>query len=182
MHKLRFFSRFAVGFISVVAIIYSVNIIISQSFDKQKKLFFVSDNYGHKSAADIDKDLKCLANNIYWEAGSEPFEGKVAVAQVTLNRAKNSNFPNDICKVVYQKNVVYNKVICQFSWYCNSPKKVVPVHQNQFEESEIVARKVLLEGFKLEVLTDALYYHADYVDPKWNKHRITKIGHHIFYR
>ena len=33
------------------------------------------------------RQLSCLARNIYFEAGSEPFEGKVAVAQVTLNRA-----------------------------------------------------------------------------------------------
>jgi hypothetical protein len=31
------------------------------------------------------KQLDCLTKNIYWEAASEPFEGKVAVAQVTLN-------------------------------------------------------------------------------------------------
>ena len=54
-----------------------------------------------------DKELKCLANNIYYEAGGENFEGKVAVAQVTINRTQDENFPNDVCGVVYQKNVVY---------------------------------------------------------------------------
>jgi len=34
-----------------------------------------------------DRQLTCLAKNIYHEAASEPFEGKVAVAQVTINRA-----------------------------------------------------------------------------------------------
>ena len=33
-----------------------------------------------------ERQLGCLAKNIYHEAGSEPFEGKAAVAQVTLNR------------------------------------------------------------------------------------------------
>ena len=51
--------------------------------------------------------LDCLARNIYHEAGYEPFEGKVAVAQVTINRAESGEFPSDICRVVYQKNVVY---------------------------------------------------------------------------
>ena len=55
--------------------------------------------------------LDCLARNIYHEAGSEPFEGKVAVAQVTINRTESGAFPSDICKVVYQKNVVYEKVL-----------------------------------------------------------------------
>ena len=57
--------------------------------------------------ADVrNKQLECLARNIYFEAGGEPFEGKVAVAQVTINRANSGQFPNDICRVVYQKNVV----------------------------------------------------------------------------
>ena len=41
---------------------------------------------GYVSAEDKLKQLDCLTRNIYWEAASEPFEGKVAVAQVTLNR------------------------------------------------------------------------------------------------
>ena len=62
-----------------------------------------------------ERQLGCLAKNIYHEAGSEPFEGKVAVAQVTLNRAASGQFPGDVCRVVYQKNLMYEKVICQFS-------------------------------------------------------------------
>jgi spore germination cell wall hydrolase CwlJ-like protein len=27
----------------------------------------------------------------------------------------------------------------------------------------------------------AMYYHADYVNPKWGKPKIGKIGRHIFY-
>jgi spore germination cell wall hydrolase CwlJ-like protein len=48
-------------------------------------------------------------------------------------------------------------------------------------ESELVAKKVLLENFRLPGLKGALYYHADYVSPGWQKPRIDKIGHHIFY-
>ena len=59
-----------------------------------------------------ERQLACLAKNIYHEAGSEPFEGKVAVAQVTLNRTKSGQFPEDVCQTIYQKNVVYEKVIC----------------------------------------------------------------------
>lgn len=128
------------------------------------------------------KQLECLAKNIYHEAGSEPFEGKVAVAQVTLNRANHTDFPNDICRVIYQKNIFYEKIVCQFSWYCDRKNQLRPLHQAAYEESMIVAQKVLLEGFRLPGLTQALYYHADYVNPKWNRERITKIGRHIFYK
>ena len=133
------------------------------------------------TADDRERQLRCLTQNIYWEAASEPFEGKVAVAQVTMNRVANGQFPGDVCAVVYQKNVVYSKVVCQFSWACNGNHKVRPIHQPLYRESEAVAKKVLLENFRLPSLTTALYYHADYVKPGWGKTPIAKIGHHIFY-
>jgi len=130
-----------------------------------------------------ERQLTCLARNIYHEAGSEPFEGKVAVAQVTINRANSDGkFPGDICKVVYQKNVFYDKVLCQFSWVCDRSGKFVPKHIDIYEESMEVAKRVLLEGFRLPSLTDALYFHADYVNPGWKKQRVAKIGRHIFYK
>lgn len=128
-----------------------------------------------------ERQLRCLTQNIYWEAASEPFEGKVAVAQVTMNRAASSQFPSDICAVVYQKNVIYSKVVCQFSWYCDGTHRVKPVYQPLYNESAEVAKKVLLEGFRLPSLKNAMYYHADYVQPGWGKKPIAKIGHHIFY-
>ena len=67
---------------------------------------------------DRERQLEWLARNVYFESASEPFEGKVAVAQVTLNRAKHPQFPNDVCQVVYQKSIFMEKVVCQFSWYC----------------------------------------------------------------
>ena len=125
--------------------------------------------------------LDCLARNIYHEAGYEPFEGKVAVAQVTINRAESGEFPSDICRVVYQKNVVYEKVLCQFSWYCESASAKKPMNGPVYTESMEVAKKVLLEGFRLPDLKNALYFHGDYIHPGWNKKPVAKIGHHIFY-
>lgn len=133
------------------------------------------------TAAERERQLDCLARNIYYEAGTEPFEGKVAVAQVTLNRANSDKYPDDICKVVFQKNVFYDKVICQFSWYCEKGNLPVKVNNEAYKESIIVARKVLLEDFRLPSLHNAMYYHADYVQPNWNLPKITKIGRHIFY-
>ena len=136
---------------------------------------------GYVTAAEQTKQLECLTRNIYWEAASEPFEGKVAVAQVTLNRMQSGKFANSVCGVVHQKNVFYEKVVCQFSWYCENNHKVKPVHKPMWRESEEVAKKVLLEGFRLPSLHNALYYHADYVNPGWKHPKIEKIGRHIFY-
>jgi len=128
------------------------------------------------------KQLDCLTRNIYWEAASEPFEGKVAVAQVTMNRVSDGRFGQDVCGVVYQKNVIYEKVICQFSWACETAHKVKPVYPKLWTESEEVAKKVLLENFRLPGLTNAMYYHATYVNPGWRKQKIAQIGQHIFYK
>jgi len=127
------------------------------------------------------KELDCLTRNIYWEAASEPFEGKVGVAQVTLNRVESGKFAPTVCGVVYQKNVFYQKVVCQFSWFCETTHKIRPIHKPLWLESEAVAKKVLLEGFRLPSLENALFYHADYVSPGWKLPRIEKIGRHIFY-
>ena len=127
------------------------------------------------------KELDCLTRNIYWEAASEPFEGKVGVAQVTLNRVESGKFAPTVCGVVYQKNVFYEKVVCQFSWFCETTHKIRPIHKPLWKESEEVAKKVLLEGFRLPSLEHALFYHADYVSPGWKLPRIEKIGRHIFY-
>jgi spore germination cell wall hydrolase CwlJ-like protein len=127
------------------------------------------------------KELDCLARNIYFESASEPFEGKVAVAQVTLNRLESGKFANSVCGVVYQKNVIYEKIICQFSWYCDSPATLKVRSPEMYRESYEVAKKVLLEGFRLPGLNKALFYHADYISPGWKRTKITQIGRHIFY-
>jgi spore germination cell wall hydrolase CwlJ-like protein len=128
-----------------------------------------------------ERQLGCLAKNIYHEAANEPFEGKAAVAQVTLNRVASGKFPDDICKTIYQKNMFYEKVVCQFSWTCDRVLKLKPLNDAAYNESMAVAKKVLLEDFRLPSLKNALYYHAAYIDPKWNRKRVAKIGQHIFY-
>ena len=94
------------------------------------------------------KDRDCLARNIYYEAGNEPEEGKVAVAMVTINRVRDGRFGKTVCSVVDQRTtrvksievtetrmvqtglfgrpeavkqktlVVQNVEVCQFSWRC----------------------------------------------------------------
>ena len=62
-----------------------------------------------------DKDVECLARNIFYESGGEPLEGKVAVGIVTINRSQDSRFPSTLCGVVHQRTTV------------SVPKKVVEV-------------------------------------------------------
>ena len=161
-------------------VVLLVNAVTAYKFGSLKDIV-TEKHKSYVSVDNVDKTLDCLAMNIYKEAGHEPFEGKVAVAQVTLNRADNPKFPKDVCKVVTQKNVIMEKVVCQFSWYCDGQVQKKPTDK-AYEESYAVAKKVLLEGFRLDSLNEALYYHAVYVKPQWPHQKITQIGNHIFYK
>ena len=136
----------------------------------------------NETVAEKTKALDCLTKNIYWEAAQEPFEGKVAVAQVTMNRLKDGRFGDDVCEVVYQKTVVVSKVICQFSWTCQGNQKMIVQSPAQYAESQKVAKMVLFENFRLPSMEKAIYFHADYLHPQWDKPRLTKIGRHVFYK
>lgn len=47
-------------------------------------------------------DRYLLANLIYCEAGGEPYEGKVAVGSVVINRVLSSKYPDSVIGVIYQ--------------------------------------------------------------------------------
>ena len=50
------------------------------------------------------KDIECLARNIFYESGSETLEGKVAVAVVTINRSKDERFGStSLCGIIHSK-------------------------------------------------------------------------------
>jgi N-acetylmuramoyl-L-alanine amidase len=163
----------------IIALTLSVKLLNWAVTDKLSK---TEEIVGSDVTAQVrERQLGCLAKNIYHEAANEPFEGKAAVAQVTLNRVASGKFPDDICKTIYQKNVFYERVLCQFSWTCDRNVKFRPMNQAAYDESMAVAKKVLLEDFRLPSLKNALYYHAAYIDPKWNRKRVARIGQHIFY-
>lgn len=178
MEKSIKFICYLVGLFAVVTLVQSM---IVKKFDnlKQQNGYYSQDVVTIKTR---EQQLECLALNIYREAGYENFEGKVAVAQVTLNRVKDGRFGSDVCGVIYKKNVVMDRVVCQFSWACDQAAKTRPINPNAYKESYEVAKKVLLEGFQLSVLKDALYYHANYVNPRWPLEKIGSIGNHIFYK
>ena len=173
-------SSAAVKIVCLAAVVASVVHVTNAKLDTLRTTNEAA-RQGFISAADRTRQLDCLTRNIYWESATEPFEGKVAVAQVTINRVESGRFARDICGVVYQKNVVYDKVICQFSWFCDGSSKIKPIYPAHWKEAEEVAKKVLLEGFRLPSMKNALYFHADYVKPQWGKPQVGKIGRHIFY-
>ena len=140
-------------------------------------LLYSADVYGNTVRFE---ELYCLAKNIYFESRNQPKIGKIAVAQVTLNRVKSDKFPNTVCEVVYQGGERRNR--CQFSWYCDV-KKDEPTNGPAWDDSVYLALLVYGDGF-LDVTEGALWYHATYVSPSWAEHyqKTVRINNHIFYR
>lgn len=130
------------------------------------------------------RNIKCLAMNIYHEARGEPLSGQYAVANVTLNRVNAARYPDDVCRVVYQKSWVEKRqrYVAAFSWTVDSLEDI-PFESQAWLQAVKVARQAYYDD-AVNPVKDALYYHADYVKPRWAAHklRIAKIGRHIFYK
>ena len=183
---MKTYSMYRTGFRSmalVTAMLFSLAAVYQVTQIKLRHLrVALNDHAEIVTVHDRERQLKCMADNIYYEAAMEPAEGKLAVAQVVMNRSESPDFPKDICQVIYQRNSFYQTVVCQFTWLCDGSVGRRPVQPQQYAESMEAAKKVLLEGFRLPSLKNALYYHADYVNPRWNKEQVAKIGRHIFYK
>jgi N-acetylmuramoyl-L-alanine amidase len=123
---------------------------------------------------------QCLALNIYHEARSESAAGQRAVAAVTLNRVASKSFPSSVCKVVQQGGKRRHK--CQFSWWCDN-KSDKPREPKAWRHALELSRKAL-SGQISDPTMGALYYHANYVKPRWARtfKRTSKIGRHLFYK
>lgn len=121
------------------------------------------------------KQQNCLAMNVYHEARSERIEGQIAVAHVTMNRVNHEHFPDNICDVVYQYK--------QFSWTF-TVKDHTPREKRAWDRAMVIARDVMI-GNTIDPSHGATFYHANYVDPFWNKEKslsVSKIiGLHVFY-
>jgi N-acetylmuramoyl-L-alanine amidase len=118
----------------------------------------------------VDKEVTCLAKNIYHEARGESLKGQVAVALVTLNRTKHENYPGTVCGVVYDKG--------QFSW-TSAPTRIV---NNTAWKSSIELAEAVLEGNITLPNFNALYFHNVSIRPKWKTQvRPLRIGNHVFF-
>jgi N-acetylmuramoyl-L-alanine amidase len=161
-------------------------------------LVFLSSAHFHAMAEDrvTDKEIKCLAKNIYYEAGSESEQGKVLVGIVTLNRW-NENSSKNICQVVHQRDQIYRtiystrlitvvdkqgqkklipsryevvkpQIVCQFSWTCQ--RKREPNNKDERWISSLEIARKLLDGDYRELeeeFSDAKYFHNRMIRPVW---------------
>jgi spore germination cell wall hydrolase CwlJ-like protein len=123
----------------------------------------------------------CLARAVYFEARSESALGQMAVAKVILNRVKAPGYPKSICGVVYQGSQRRNS--CQFSFACDGQPDDVRQPDAWAQSKHIAKRAIDGDQAVASKMQGALFYHADYVTPKWARsmRKVLKVGRHIFY-
>ncbi len=132
------------------------------------------------NALDASRDLECLTQAAYYEARGEGSDGMQAVAQVVLNRARHSAFPNSVCGVVFQG--AGRRTGCQFSFTCDGSMRgrVNPAAWNRARD---VASKAL-SGTVYAAVGNATHFHTTGVSPGWRNSliRVSQVGSHLFYR
>lgn len=135
---------------------------------------------GETQAEFEERERRCLATAIYFEARGEPLRGQVAVAQVILNRVRSPIFPETICGVVYQGQ---HQKGCQFSFTCDG-KTDNPRNDAQWAQAQDISRQIMGGELWLPEVGYSTFYHANYVSPRWagGMNKIDKIGRHIFYK
>ena len=120
-------------------------------------------------------ELRCLALNMYHEARNQGKIGMLLVGHVTMNRVKHKNYPNTICKVVYQSK--------QFSWV-HTIKNHTPIEKKVWKLAQDLAKQVMNRTFDRS--NGALFFHHKNINPYWSKdkdeiQKLDKHRSHIFY-
>ena len=120
------------------------------------------------------QDLYCLTKNIYHEARGESKLGKIAVAQVTMNRVNSGQrWPDTICEVVYQQV----KGTPQFSW---TAMNVKVVDSKAWYEAKQIAYQVLSGTLAIKNFTFT-HFHNKTIEHGQLKRNHKIIGNHVFY-
>jgi spore germination cell wall hydrolase CwlJ-like protein len=142
-----------------------------------------------------EAELKCMAENIYFEGRAEPMVGKIAIGKVVMNRIDSPLHPNTICEVVHEgphreswktrgKDVpdadrkffpIRNK--CDFSWYCDGQKDIVwvsymdgtPIESNATAWRDSVNVALFVMTGELRDVTNGAdhYYNYNISNPYW---------------
>jgi N-acetylmuramoyl-L-alanine amidase len=175
--NLVFLAAFSVPFLVLASIVYF-------AYSKPPPVDLARIEAAHREAAwQRALDLRCLAENVYFEARGEPLQGQYAVAEVTLNRTRSRYFPHTVCEVVHEKrwDRIRGRFVAHFSW------TEIGVHSQPagpaWDQAMSVAKGAYDSTYS-PVVPGALFYHATRIHPDWAETQrvITTIGKHVFYQ
>ena len=169
-------------------------------FTEQAQLIFDTTIHDWKDLYELPSidQIRCMAQNIYFEARAESMLGKTAVGWVTMNRVNDSRWPDTVCKVVHQgphreswktkqdetladEDRIYypRKHRCQFSWYCDGEKDTIWVqymngnsiesNANAWRDSVHIALDTMSDRLYDNTAGATYYYNHNLVYPHWAK-------------
>ena len=135
----------------------------------------------------VISSFECMTANIFFEARGESVKGIKGVAKVTTNRVKSKKYPPTVCATVFQP--------WQFSWvkqqkhatiaavFKGDLRKFSEADRQAYKKAATIATSALNNTLNMQHLDKSLWYHADYVKPKWARklQKVGKIDTHIFY-
>lgn len=124
-------------------------------------------------AETLSDEMRCLAGAIYFESRGEPLSGQLAVGDVVVNRAESGRFPSTYCGVVYQPS--------QFSFVRGGRMPAIDKSSSAWRNAKAIAL-IAHENLWDSPAEDALFFHANYVKPRWHLTRVAQISSHVFYR
>lgn len=120
-----------------------------------------------QSLSVTEEEKALLARLVHAEAKGEPYVGKVAVANVVINRVEHEQFPDTVKEVIYQKNAF-------------QPVQNETIHEAADSEAyNAVTEALVLNKHKDQSL---YFYNPDTATDEWIRSRdVTKvIGNHVF--
>ena len=157
-------------------------------------------SYEVETGVSVDEaELKCMAENIYFEGRAEPMVGKIAIGHVVMNRIEDERFPDTICGVVKQGPVRESwktkkdpslkdnerkfypiKNRCQFSWWCDGQKdivwatymngEIIESNMTAWRDSIHVALFIMNGDYTNDPTAGAVFYYNPHIaNPSWGR-------------
>lgn len=124
-------------------------------------------------SAKLDEQLECMAKVVDHEAGNQPRAGKLAVAQLIMNRVGKDRFADTVCAVANQPGQFFRT-----SGYH-------PHRDTDRWASAVEVAREAMAGSGEAVVPGAMFYHAAYQAPNAffrSRQRLSTVGDHVFYR
>jgi N-acetylmuramoyl-L-alanine amidase len=127
-------------------------------------------------ACSFDSQVHALALNMYHEARGEGHDGMQMVGEVTLNRVEHPEYPNSVCRVVYQDG--------QFSW-TRLKRDPTPHDEELWADALELARLLLNDDIELFDNGATHFLNPTIVPrlPRWARtyEVVGRVGNHVFY-
>jgi N-acetylmuramoyl-L-alanine amidase len=115
------------------------------------------------------RELECIAKVVIHEAGNQSYRGKLAVAQVIINRINDPRFPKTACAVVKQRGQFFNVD-------AYNPSRA----NSAWSEAVAIAKKAL-SGQGDKIVPGALFFHSAGASMPGRK-LVSRIEDHTFYK